>query len=354
MAPMNSQRTHRRAAHPRQHLFAVAIAMAIAMIAGAIIAAPNAHADNRGWLRPGCVWSWHGGGMQECSVPSPANGYDITVTVQPAKFGGNGALYMLGGIGTKNNENQWANTEAPGMFANDNVTLVMPHGGQGQFYADWEMAGTALFNHEGQLLANTGRHKWESFLTGELPAWLQQNFGVDPHRNSIVGISMGAIPAITLAERHPDQFRQSIAMSGFLDPAALTHLVMIPGFSIATNFGGGQIWEMWGLNPVQFVNNMLKLDPVAGAEGLRNVDTIVFSGNGQLPPGHQMPLHLPTDPVIAVGGEWMIGLSSNSFVNKVRAKGINVDYQVGPGIHAWPTWIMKLQENKGRILGAVG
>ncbi|WP_169836008.1 alpha/beta hydrolase [Corynebacterium aquilae] len=314
--------------------------------------APAAHADNRGWLRQGCWWSPRGHGVQICPVYSPAMGRNVDVSIQPARNGGNGGLYMLGGIGSTPNENQWANTPAPALFEDSNVTLIMPHGGEGEFYADWEHPGHPLFNNSGEFFPANQIAKWDTFLTGELPVYLERNFGVSRHRNSIVGISMGAVGAINLAGHHPDQFKQVLAFSGFLDPAALTHVSMATGFALATNVGGGQITEMWGSSPSAFMDNMYRSDPVASAEGLRNTDVIVFSGSGLPPAGHHLPAGFGA--IVATTGEVAINASTALFVAKVRGRGIGVEHQTGPGIHAWPTWEMKLAENKGRILSAVG
>ncbi|MDO4909388.1 MAG: alpha/beta hydrolase family protein [Corynebacterium sp.] len=344
---MHRRRTIR---HYCQAILSILLAV---LLIGTNLAPAHADQDNRSWLRPGCDWSPHGQGMQICYVPSASNGRAMGVVILPAKYGGDGGLYMLGGIGSTETDSQWANTSAPALFQNDNVTLVMPTGGEGQFYADWMYPGTPITNNDFQLLPPPKQIKWETFLTQELPAWLQQNFGVNPHRNSIVGISMGAISTLTLAERHPDQFRQTFAMSGFLDPAMFGHLVMLTMLSLVTPlFGGGLIFQMWGFNPFVLWNNMMHLDPMSDLNGLRNVDTIIWVGDGRLPPGHVMPPGLAFIPAFL--GEWLINLSTRSFVFKAGLAGVPLTFLTGPGIHAWPTWELRLAEQRGRILSVVG
>lgn len=326
---------------------------AVTVLTSVLFGAPAQAADNRSWLRPGCVWDRHGNYIQYCNVWSPSSNRMMGVLIQPAKFGGTGGLYLLSGLGAPEGDSQWSGTSAVRTFINDNVNVIMPAGGEGQFYADWQMAGQPLLNNNLQVLPPKQWPHWETFLTSELPAYLQANFGVDPHRNSIVGISMGAIPTLTLAARHNNQFRQAIAMSGFIDPAMFTHLGMITGIQIATSlFGGGQVWEMWGLAPWDFFRNLVHADPVAQAAGLRNVDTIVWAGNGELPAGDVYPDEIHKWG--AIYGEKAINMMSASFVNKARAQGVNVEFQTGPGIHIWPSWERQLAFNRARILRVVG
>ncbi|MCK7637245.1 alpha/beta hydrolase [Corynebacterium pygosceleis] len=331
-----------------------AVVTALAVIL--TVTAPPAHAaGNRDWLRPGCEWDGHGHWIQKCWVPSPSNGRDMAVLVQPAAYGGNGGLYLLDGLEAPRDSNDWVRTDVMNQFLGDNVTIVMPVGGRGQFYADWAQAGQPLssgYSSEIGQVPPLQWAQWETFLTAELPGWLQRHFGVSPHRNSIAGISMGALPTLTLASRHSDQFKQAIALSGFIDPAAATHIPMIAAVgSAGSSFGGGQVWELFGSSPA-FSSNMNKLDPVANVGGLRNVDTIVYSGNGLkhpadgLPPAANVPL--------AILGEFLINLSSISFVTKARAQGVNVEHQQGDGLHTWAPWVRVMRDNHGRILGAVG
>lgn len=320
-----------------------------------VAAAPASAVGNRDWLRPGCDWDETGHWVQKCWVPSPSNHRDMPVLIQPSARGGDGGLYLLDGLEAPRDGNYWSRTDVMNQFLNDNITIVMPGGGRGQFYADWAQAGQPLssgFLEEVGQVPPLQWAQWETFLTGELPGWLQQHFGVNPHRNSVAGISMGALPTLTLAARHNDQFKQAIALSGFIDPAAATHLPMIAAVGVAgSSFGGGQVWELFGISPA-FSSNMNKLDPVANMNGLRNVDTIVYSGNGMKNPqdAYPEPLAIP----LAILGEFLINLSTISFVAKARAQGIQVDHQQAAGIHTWAPWVRQIQYNHDRILGIIG
>lgn len=313
--------------------------------------APSAHADGRDWLRPGCTWAPQGHWIQACQVYSPAQGYNVLVYIQAATQGGNGGLYLLDGAQVGATDSNWASTSTtPATFENDNITLVMPAGGAGEFYADW--GGVA----DGFMSSGRARPMWETFLAYELPGYLQENFGVDPHRNAVAGVSMGAIPALTLAAHHPDQFRQVHALSGFLDPAMATHVGMIAGMNVATLLHGGKfIWEWFTLNPLEFPARILHADPVANAAKLRDggVDVHVWSGNSHPGAGETYPGWLGAD-AISIHGETLITLSTNSFVAKAGHQGLHVNRHYGAGLHTWQPWGRYMGDHKGDILWAIG
>ncbi|AKK02044.1 alpha/beta hydrolase [Corynebacterium epidermidicanis] len=332
--------------HIRNMLLALLVA-----VATIFAAAPAAHADGRDWLRPGCTWAPQGHWIQACEVWSPAHNRNMLVFIQAATNGGNGGLYLLDGAQVGERDSNWASVStAPATFENDNITLVMPAGGAGEFYADW--GGVANdFMSSGQ-----ERPMWETFLAYELPGYLQQHFGVDPHRNAIAGVSMGAIPALTLSAHHPDQFRQAHALSGFIDPAMATHVGMIAGFSIASLLHSGKfLWEWFTINPLEFPGRILHADPVANVHKLRDggVDVHVWSGNSHPGAGESYPGWLGAD-AISIHGETLITLSTNSFTDKARHQGLNVHRHYGAGLHTWQPWGRYMADHKGDVLWAIG
>lgn len=328
-----------------------ALLAALTAFALATITAPAAHADNRGWLRPGCLWAPQGHFIQACEVPSPANGHDMLVYIQPASAGGNGGLYLLDGAQVGPRDSNWASTSTvPATYQDENVTLVMPAGGAGQFYADWAAPATS------SLSSGPDRPMWETFLAYELPGYLQAHFGVDPRRNAIAGVSMGAIPALTLAAHHPDQFRQAHAISGFIDPAMVTHVGMIAGFSVAMLINSGAfIWDWWSWNPLEASRRALHADPVANAGMLRDggVDVHVWSGNSRPGAGESYPGSLGPN-VISIHGETLINMSTESFTDKARHQGLRVNRHFGAGLHTWQPWGRYLADHKGDVLWAIG
>ena len=296
-----------------------------------------AQAANRDWLRPGCHWDAHGHWVQRCAVWSPSMGRNIDVQIQPAQRGGNAAFYLLDGARAREAANAWTvDANAPAEYANHNITLVMPVGGGGSFYMDWynDIPGSS----------GGPNFKWETFLTSELPVYLERHFGVSRTNNSIAGLSMGGTAALNLAARHPQMFRQAMSWSGYLTMTwpgmhTLLRLAM-------TDLGGFNINDMYGsvVSPHRFTN-----DPFWNMAGLRGKDIYISAANGMWTPadnGYRID-HRINGSVL----EWFSRYSTTVWELKARAEGLNVtvDYPLG-GIHSWVEWNSQLVKTKPRVL----
>jgi enterochelin esterase-like enzyme len=66
----------------------------------------------------------------------------------------------------------------------------------------------------------------ERFITGELPGWLQQTYGlrVDRRNSGVAGMSMGGYGAFRLAYRHPDLYGFAISLSGYFSDSYIASL----------------------------------------------------------------------------------------------------------------------------------
>lgn len=318
----------------------VAVVMALGLM---VVGAGEASANNRGWLRPdangGCEWDPHQWWVQRCDVWSEASGYNITVQIQPAERGGNAGLYLLDGLRATNHANAWTvDTSAPATYADSNITLVMPVGGAASFYADWE--GPATYD-----LNNPVNYQWETFLTSELPAYLQQHFGVSPTNNSIAGLSMGGTAALNLAANHSHQFRQVMSWSGYLTttlPGAQTMLRVA-----LLDAGGFNLNAMYGsiVNPRRFEN-----DPFLNMGGLHGMDDIYVSAATGLP-GPQDANYPPQYTASGMPLEMLARLSTNAWALKARAEGLNFTESYPPtGIHNWTNFANQMRSTKGRVL----
>ncbi|MEI4389950.1 alpha/beta hydrolase-fold protein, partial [Streptococcus agalactiae] len=97
------------------------------------------------------------------------------------------ALYLLNAVDGGEDGGPWMNrTDVAAFFADKNVTVVLPVGGQSSFYADW-------------MQPNNGRnYKWETFLTKELPPLLESQWRATDVRG-MQGLSMGGTAAMFLA-----------------------------------------------------------------------------------------------------------------------------------------------------------
>ena len=137
-------------------------------------------------------------------MPSPSMGRDITVQFQG---GGPHAVYLLDGMRAQDDRSGWdINTDAFAQFNGSGVSVVMPVGG-GELYTDWY--GPAIGNAH-------PNHKWETFLTSELPGWLQSQPRHRSRGNAVVGLSMSGSAALILAAYHPGNFIYAASLSGYL------------------------------------------------------------------------------------------------------------------------------------------
>lgn len=318
------------------------LAFVVAMLLGTSLVAAGtgtAHAS-RGVLREsaGCVWDAHGWWVQRCNVWSDANGRDIPVQIVAATQGGNAAYYMLDGLRATEHSNAWlVDTNAAQTFQGDNITLVMPVGGKGSFYADWD--GPATYD-----LENPVNYQWETFLTQELPAYLERHFGVARNNNAISGLSMGGTAALNLAAKHPDQFRQVLSFSGY-------PTTTLPGAQTALRValldaGGFNLNAMYGslVSPRRFEN-----DPFLNMDGLRGSDVYVSAASG---------IPSPADANIAwnhqLSGaalEALANVSTKIWAAKANTTGIGIreDYPA-TGMHNWNQFGHQMEKTRPLVL----
>ncbi|WP_018178258.1 alpha/beta hydrolase [Jongsikchunia kroppenstedtii] len=258
-------------------------------------------------------------------VYSPAMHRSIPVDI----FGGGGAgapnLYMLDGLDAPNNGNGWLiNTDIRSFFAGKRVNIIMPFGGAGSFYTNWQATDPTL-----------GVNQWETFLTVELPAWLNQH-GLGSNRNGIAGLSMSGTSALDLASRHPNFYNTVASFSGYptvsLPPYAA-------GIAAAVAKKGGNPLNMWGLypSPAWFQN-----DPLLQVGALRGHRVYVSAGTGVPTSAADNPFSPGFNPVQFVQQvplETAAGLSSNMYIAAARAAGAIVTSNVTPqGVHWWTYW----------------
>lgn len=307
--------------------------------------APNAVDENpygnRGHIRPGCrpdhgAMSW----VQFCEVWSPSMNRNITVQVQPARFGGNAGLYLLDGLRARDDWNAWTrDARAHRTFVHDNITLVMPVGGKVSFYSDWDRP----INLDGRLL----EYKWETFLTRELPGYLRDHFGVSPTNNAIAGLSMGGSAAASLAAKHPNQFKQVSVFSGYMNPTAPGMYTMLP----LAMFDECRCdpFAMWGLPGSP---RWGEHDPLLHADRLRDIPMYITAGSA-IPGVYDQPSSLQA-VFNTFNGIILEGLSRGStlaFQNTLNA-GPNkavFNYRT-TGIHGWGYWNDDLIDARGQIL----
>ncbi|MCU1645023.1 MAG: esterase family protein [Nocardia sp.] len=233
-------------------------------------------------------------------------------------------VYLLEGIDSaRPDQNDWtAQGGAVDFFADKDVNVVLPVGGAGSFYTDWQRDDPVR-----------GRQEWETLLTRELPPLLDAEFhgnGV----NAIVGVSMGAQAAMMLAERSGDLYRAVSALSGCFDSAdspgqaELRYIVSADG-SDPDNMWGPAADPEW-----------LAHDVLAHASQLTGKSLYIYAATG-LPGAHENSASPNLQDVIIEGGAIEFGarLCTEALQRRLGELGIPATYDLAPaGTHSWPYW----------------
>ncbi|MDO4909009.1 MAG: alpha/beta hydrolase-fold protein [Corynebacterium sp.] len=247
-------------------------------------------------------------------------------------------VWALDGLRATDIENGWtAFTNIASFYADKNVNVILPVGGEASFYTDWNQPD------------NGKNYKWETFLTQELPAVLTNGFRSNGTR-AIYGISMGGTAAFNLAEHHPDMFNFVGSFSGYLDT---TSPGMPQGIAYALQDAGGyNAQAMWGeYGSQRWIDN----DPKRGVDRLKGKTLYVSSGNGE--DDYGQPGSVATGPsnVAGMGLEFASRMTAQNFVSAAEAAGVPVITQFRPsGVHNWPYWQFEMQsswENQAQALG---
>lgn len=197
----------------------------------------------------------------------------ITVEVYRAPNGNQNApfLYLLDGVGSElpSGFMQWG---AADQFADENVNLIIPTGGQGSMWADWNEPDPVL-----------GISKWETFITRDLPALIEREISTSRSR-AIGGISMGAGAAVTIATRHPDLYRAVFGVSGCYSTDTLGQI--LTRYTVESR--GATLTNMWGEpGNAQWAAH----DALINAEELRGKAIYLSSGTGVANPGDWEDYH---------------------------------------------------------------
>ncbi|MGQ4618367.1 alpha/beta hydrolase-fold protein [Nocardia sp. R7R-8] len=248
-------------------------------------------------------------------------------------------LFLLDGLRATEDESGWTKEAgAVDFFADKNVTVVLPVGGQSSFYADW-------------LQPDNGRtYKWETFLTKELPPLLESYWRATPVRG-VEGLSMGGTAAMFLAARNPGFVRHAASYSGFL---TTTTLGMPQAIEFAMRDAGGfDSAAMWG---PQTGPEWEAHDPYALADKLRGISLYVSSGSGAIGPyDHALGIPGVSTNVAGMGLEILSRLTSQNFVTKLSKLAIPAQVNYRPsGTHSWPYWDFEMRQSWSQAASALG
>ena len=274
------------------------------------------------------------------SVYSPSMDKDIPVKVLKAAGGGPApTLYLLDGLRAPDDNNGWLiETDVESFFAGKHVNVVIPFGGGGTFYSDWQRDDPKL-----------GRVKWETFLTNELPPVMASQFGSDGVNNAVAGLSMSGTSALNLATHRPDFYTAVASYSGY--PTASS-----PGFAqgiqVSVAQMGGNALNMWGFWPS---GAWLRNDPLLNVGALRGKSVYISSGAGSTASDPTVdPDSASFDPVKfsqTVPLETASGLSSKVFVPAAQRAGAKLQTHItDDGLHTWNYWQDRLHESWANTL----
>ncbi|KAB1554220.1 hypothetical protein F7232_04460 [Corynebacterium sp. 319] len=249
------------------------------------------------------------------------------------------SVWALDGLRARDDESGWTlETNIASFYADKNVNVILPVGGNSSFYADWQKP-------------DSGKHfKWETFLTKELPPVLREGWRTTEDR-AITGLSMGGTAAMNLAERFPDMFKFVGSFSGYLDT---TSYGMPQGISYAVKEGSGMdATNMWGPHGSQ---DWIDHDPKLGMDALKGKTVYVSAGNGaagQYDEAGDIP-GLPKN-LAGFGLEAMSRMTTETFVQRAKQANLPVIAKFRPsGTHSWKYWQFEMVEAWPYIADALG
>ena len=322
MSFLKEMRRLRSAAAIVPHRLAVA-AVGAALLTG-LIGAVGGSATAGAFSKPGLP-------VEYLEVPSPSMGRNIKVQFQG---GGPHSVYLLDGLRAQDDYSGWdINTPAFEEYYQSGLSVIMPVGGQSSFYSDWYQPSSS----NGQNYT----YKWETFLTREMPVWLQANKGVSPLGNAAVGLSMSGGAAMILAAYYPQQFPYAASLSGFLNPSEGWWPTMI-GLAMSDS-GGYSANSMWGpsSDPAWKRNDPMLQIPRLVANNTR---IWVYCGNGT-------PGELGGDNMPAKFLEGFTKRTNEQFQQTYAASGGRNGVFNFPanGTHSWPYWNQQLVAMKQDI-----
>ncbi|MFD4369899.1 alpha/beta hydrolase [Rhodococcus sp. NPDC058521] len=276
------------------------------------------------------------------TVHSAAMDKDITVRVvrpkpETAKKGPQSTVYMLGGVEGNSEKYGWEQmTDVEDFFADKNVNLVIPFGGESSYYTDWQQDDPEL-----------GRNKWKTFLTEELPPIVDSAFETTK-KNVLIGLSMSTTAVLNLAIAAPDLYEGVGAYSGCAmtsDPVARRFVEIT-----VSDFGGNPV-NMWGgPDDPMWVRN----DPYVNAEKLRGTALYISSGTGL--PGEFDRIDAPKvagnqqtlATRVVVGGilEAVTNECTTRMADKLSGLDIPATVNLRPnGTHVWEYWQQDLHDS---------
>ncbi|MCP9619603.1 alpha/beta hydrolase [Nocardia otitidiscaviarum] len=264
-------------------------------------------------------------------VYSPAMDRVVSNRVIPAAHAGAPTLYLLTGAGGgQDGISWWDDTDVREFFADKNVNVVMPIGGAFTLYTDW-IADDPI----------AGRNKWQTYLTGELPAAVDARFATSG-RNAIAGVSMSAGSAIDLAIQGGDRYSAVASYSGCPWTSDAAGVAMAGAVVLR---GGGNPANMWGVPGGEVWRAH---DPYLHAERLRGKTVYLSAASGV--PGVIDRNGLPSPVVEAIASSCTAAFAAH--LSRQGMTPIHVDRSAGS--HTWGQFQTDLHDSWPHLARAIG
>ncbi|WP_257202907.1 alpha/beta hydrolase [Corynebacterium cystitidis] len=269
--------------------------------------------------------------IERWQIASPAMGRVIPVDIRLPKTANAPQLVMLDGVEAAK-ESDWLYASGQRFFnkvlGEEDVTVIVPIGGMGSWYADWVEDDPVL-----------GRNQWETFIIKEVLLLMENpDFGYNGKR-AIGGISMGATAAIRMAEANPELFDATFGISGcYSTRSAMGELSM----RSVVESRGGKIENMLGKRDNPAWN---RADTVSHPEGLRNVEVYMSAATGALPNVPRPDELSMNDLVTSILLERGVYDCTKEMDAAMRDHGMGhhkVNY-VHYGVHNWNTFNVELE-----------
>jgi len=271
------------------------------------------------------------------SVYSPAMDKVIVNDVYKATGSGAPTFYLLPGIDGGDNLDpggSWAPgtkswfgmTDIQGFFANKNVNVVSPLGGQFSWFTNW---------------VNDSSKQYQTYMTQELPPLINAQYKTNG-RNAVGGLSSTGGTAVDYAVQAPGVFKAVGSYSGLLtpsdDPSQVSMTLMGGGVSADNMWGpaGGPLW--------------IAHDPSKNVAKLRGVAVYAAAASG----GQGDVDRLAPGTNNMTGGliEGIVADSTRKFADAAKAAGIPITYVVRPeGSHTWGLFESEMQESWNTTIG---
>ncbi len=256
-------------------------------------------------------------------------------------------LYLLNGAGGGEDSATWRyRTDAIDFFKDKNLNVVSPVGGKWSYYTDWKNEDPVL-----------GVHKWETFLTEEIPPLIDAALGTNGV-NAIAGLSSSGTSVLQLAIEGGDLYKGVAAYSGCAqtsDPIGQEFVKLTTEV-----WGGGDTRNMWGETDDP---TWVEKDPYVHAEELRGLELYISNGNGL--PGPYDTLDGPeidgqVDTLanqVVVGGviEAATNYCTHNLRNRLDELDIPATYNFrDSGTHSWRYWQDDLKDSWPVLQKALG